>query len=145
MRHCVASVSLGTYGSILIDLLHCSVPWACCETHAIGLAVCSCRIGFCDKALVCNEPQNCDILAVVAMGRISPARVGCCCLIIIADTPGRNTPGRNEALTWLQGFQLGGILAAVAAGAIGGIPFMGGEDRRTYERYHLKRQAKTRV
>jgi hypothetical protein len=46
---------------------------------------------------------------------------------------------------WLQGFQLGGLLAAVAAGAIGGIPFMGGEDKRTYERYHLKRDSKTRV
>lgn len=43
------------------------------------------------------------------------------------------------------GFQLGGVLAAVAASAIGAIPFMGGEDRRTYERYHLKRQAKTRA
>ena len=52
---------------------------------------------------------------------------------------------RLKALQLLQGFQLGGLLAAVAAGAIGGIPFMGGEDRRTYERYHLKRDSKTRA
>lgn len=51
----------------------------------------------------------------------------------------------TQSSYWLQGFQLGGLLAAVAAGAIGGIPFMGGEDKRTYERYHLKRDSKTRA
>ena len=44
-----------------------------------------------------------------------------------------------------QGFQLTGLLASLLAGAVGGIPFMGSEDRRTYERYHLRRNAPQRT
>lgn len=36
-------------------------------------------------------------------------------------------------------FQISGFLASILAGAVGAIPFLGSEDRRTYERYHLKR------
>jgi len=59
--------------------------------------------------------------------------------------PSIGTPQSNDTTQsgthhlLVQGFRLSGLLAAVAAGAIGGLPFMGGEDRRTYERYHLKR------
>lgn len=38
-----------------------------------------------------------------------------------------------------RGFQLSGFLATILAGAVGGLPFMGSENKRTYERYHLKR------
>lgn len=46
---------------------------------------------------------------------------------------------------YAQGFQLTGLLASLLAGAVGGIPFMGSEDRRTYERYHLRRNAPQRT
>lgn len=39
----------------------------------------------------------------------------------------------------VQGLQLGGLLAALAQGALGGVPLLGGGPR-SYEAYHLKRQ-----
>ena len=39
----------------------------------------------------------------------------------------------------VQGWQLGGFLAALAQGALGGVPLLGGGPR-SYEAYYLKRQ-----
>ena len=39
----------------------------------------------------------------------------------------------------MQGFQLGGFLAALAQGALGGVPLLG-SGPRSYEAYYLKRK-----
>ncbi len=39
----------------------------------------------------------------------------------------------------MQGFQLGGFFAALAQGALGGVPLFGAGGPRSYEAYHLKR------
>ena len=43
------------------------------------------------------------------------------------------------ALCPVQGFQLGGFFAALAQGALGGVPLFGAGGPRSYEAYHLKR------
>ena len=46
---------------------------------------------------------------------------------------------RDWTISLAQGFQLGGFLAALAQGALGGVPIFGAGGPRSYESYHLKR------